>query len=237
MITGNAVIDTTYLYTMTKEIIQSKINDTQIQNLITGIRTQNKPLITNRMTATKKQNYVNSFYDLALSHVEEKDTGICALTIALQRTACLNAINNSLQSVVTNACPLSIATDTTSSNSAYASRIYLMNYIDNYFINLSSSLNPLEVLLDTFVTTYTTVNVKNVFIQILTQSTNQSIISFAGASYEQRVLDKLLLSINQNDITQGPIHDSNINSVEYDFKIQIGSKEIGISAKNFKRKV
>lgn len=231
MITGNAIIDTTYLYTLTKEAIQSKINNNQIQNLIKGIIASDKSLITEGIRATTKINYVSSIYDLAMSHVEEKDTCICALIIALQRDVCLRTVNNSLQSAISNNCPLSIATDTLSSNIAYTSRISLMNYINNYFTNLGYSSNQLEIILNSFINTYLTIDVKGVFIQILSQCMNQSIVSAAGGSYEDRVLNKLLQSINQNDIDQGPIHDSKINSVEYDFKITIGSKEIGVSAK------
>ncbi|MFK7797376.1 MAG: hypothetical protein AB8E82_07975 [Aureispira sp.] len=63
---------------------------------------------------------------------------------------------------------------------------------------------------------------------IYAESASQSIRSTAGQSYEKR-FEALLISKKIKYSTQS--HDSKIKAVEYDFKIFIGQKSIGVSVK------
>lgn len=68
----------------------------------------------------------------------------------------------------------------------------------------------------------------NIFMIIMDESTNQSIISLAGGSYEDRV-ESVVRKISDNVIDH--VTDSNIPSVEYDFVFEFNNKRYGVSAK------
>lgn len=72
------------------------------------------------------------------------------------------------------------------------------------------------------------INANNIFMIIMDESINQSIISTAGSSYESRV-NSVLLNISDNVHTHA--HDKFINSVEYDYTFEIDGKVYGVSAK------
>ena len=72
------------------------------------------------------------------------------------------------------------------------------------------------------------INANNIFMIIMDESINQSIISTAGSSYESRV-NSVLLNISDNVHTHA--HDKFINSVEYDYTFEIDGKIYGVSAK------
>lgn len=63
---------------------------------------------------------------------------------------------------------------------------------------------------------------------IFAESASQSIRSSSGSSYEKRFEEVL---INNNIKYTGQSHDSNLQSVEYDFKLFFKNKSIGVSAK------
>ncbi len=68
----------------------------------------------------------------------------------------------------------------------------------------------------------------NIFMIIMDESTNQSIISLAGGSYEDRVegaLYKITGEVEQHKF------DANIPSVEYDYVFNLNGKRYGVSAK------
>jgi len=68
----------------------------------------------------------------------------------------------------------------------------------------------------------------NIFMIIMDESTNQSIISLAGGSYEDRV-EGAIRKIS-SEVT-GHVLDANIPSVEYDYMFKLGGKRYGVSAK------
>lgn len=72
------------------------------------------------------------------------------------------------------------------------------------------------------------ISIEGIYSLIISESVNQSILSEAGSSYENRVSQTLL---NVAEKLEGHSHDKNINSHEYDFKFTIEDKEIGVSAK------
>ncbi len=72
------------------------------------------------------------------------------------------------------------------------------------------------------------INANNIFMIIMDESVNQSIISTAGLSYESRV-ESVLYSIS--DKVKPHAHDRFINSVEYDFTFELNDKIYGVSAK------
>ncbi len=63
---------------------------------------------------------------------------------------------------------------------------------------------------------------------IFAESSSQAIHSLSGSSYEKR-FEQVLLS--QNLKYEGQCFDTNLPSVEYDFKIHLEDKSIGVSAK------
>lgn len=78
------------------------------------------------------------------------------------------------------------------------------------------------------VTSKYSINANNIFMIIMDESINQSIISTAGSSYESRVNSVLL---NISDHVHNHAHDKFINSVEYDYTFELDGKVYGVSAK------
>ena len=72
------------------------------------------------------------------------------------------------------------------------------------------------------------INCNNMFLLLINESINQSIISDAGQSYESRVKEVFLPFV---DKFLYHTHDSNILSVEYDFIFEIDKYKCGVSAK------
>ncbi len=72
------------------------------------------------------------------------------------------------------------------------------------------------------------INANNIFMIIMDESINQSIISTAGSTYESRV-EGVLRSISEN--VRCRVHDKFIPSVEYDYTFELDGKIYGVSAK------
>lgn len=69
-----------------------------------------------------------------------------------------------------------------------------------------------------------------IFMLLFSESINQSIISSAGSSYEDRIKNILIsMGIPSESITK--IHDKNDKSTEFDFFFKYGGKTYGIGAK------
>ncbi len=68
----------------------------------------------------------------------------------------------------------------------------------------------------------------NIFMIIMDESTNQSIISLAGGSYEERV-ENAIYKITED--VRNHVKDRNIPSVEYDYVFTLNGKKYGVSAK------
>ncbi|TXE85809.1 hypothetical protein FPD38_07430 [Campylobacter volucris] len=69
-----------------------------------------------------------------------------------------------------------------------------------------------------------------IFMLIFNESINQSIISYSGNNYENRILQKLQsIGINQETIAKK--HDENDSSTEFDFFFNFNGKSYGIGAK------
>lgn len=100
---------------------------------------------------------------------------------------------------------------------------------DNEFI-LESSGKTVKRLNDKikYVKEKYKINANNIFMIIMDESNNQSIISTAGSSYESRV-NSVLLKISDN--VHQHSHDRFINSVEYDYTFEFNGKFYGVSAK------
>ncbi len=88
-------------------------------------------------------------------------------------------------------------------------------------------IKNLDNLIDDITQKYK-INVNNIFMIIMDESINQSIISTAGSSYESRV-ESVLLSISDN--VNFHVHDKNITSVEYDYTFVLEGKLFGVNVK------
>lgn len=74
------------------------------------------------------------------------------------------------------------------------------------------------------------IEANQIFMLMFSESVNQSILSDAGASYEDRIYNILIgLGINPDDIKKK--HDENDSSTEFDFFFNIDEKSYGIGAK------
>lgn len=109
--------------------------------------------------------------------------------------------------------------------------VYTITNVDreNEFI-LETSGKSVKKLNDRIkaVTSKYNINANNIFMIIMDESINQSIISTAGSSYESRV-NSVLLNISDN--VHNHAHDKFINSVEYDYTFELDGKVYGVSAK------
>lgn len=109
--------------------------------------------------------------------------------------------------------------------------VYTLTNVDrkNEFILETSgkSIKKLNEMIKEITNKYS-INANNIFMIIMDESINQSIISTAGSSYESRV-NSVLLNISDNVSTHA--HDKFINSVEYDYTFEINNKIYGVSAK------
>lgn len=72
------------------------------------------------------------------------------------------------------------------------------------------------------------VNCNNMLILIVAESINQSVVSDAGSSYENRV-EYMVRPLVES--WSGHSHDENIKAMEYDFTFTLNGKRAGISAK------
>ena len=69
-----------------------------------------------------------------------------------------------------------------------------------------------------------------IFMIMFSESVDQSIVSDAGSSYEDRIFNLLLaIGVNKDDIRK--THDVNDSSTEFDFFFPYNSKKIGMGAK------
>lgn len=74
------------------------------------------------------------------------------------------------------------------------------------------------------------IEANQMFMLMFSESVNQSILSDAGASYEDRIYNILIgLGIKPEDIKK--IHDEKDSSTEFDFFFKVGNKSYGIGAK------
>lgn len=100
---------------------------------------------------------------------------------------------------------------------------------NQYFENHKELLNFINLQTKDILENYG-VRVSNIFLIILSESTNQSIKSLAGSNYEQRCLE--MLKCYLTILSDKPTHDNKNNAVEYDIvaKTENGYR-IGFSIK------
>lgn len=136
--------------------------------------------------------------------------------------------------------PLSLEYDTLSKHNPYYTRVNGALLALLFFNNLESGKNNFisdaaSVWLSDLVEDYKKctkygIEPNQMFMLMFTESVNQSIVSSAGNSYEERIYNVLLsLGLDRDNIKKG--HDPNDPSTEYDFFFKIGAKTFGISAK------
>lgn len=98
----------------------------------------------------------------------------------------------------------------------------------NFFLeNSQRNIETIDDLIEKTFNKYQ-INANNIFMIIIDESINQSIISSAGISYEDRVRNALN---KVSDNVRSRVHDANIASVEYDFVFDLAGKKYGVSAK------
>ena len=147
-------------------------------------------------------------------------------------------VNNQYKKIVNDVeDKLSVTYDTANLTLPYGQRVIssMLVYIitgdfreNEYILEASNkSVNAFNSKIINLIAKYN-INCNNMFDLVMGESTNQSIKSTAGQSYEARVKQMLIPIV---DDLKGQTHDSKILSVEYDNIITLNNKTIGVSAK------
>ncbi|MFI3307957.1 MAG: hypothetical protein R3Y21_05250 [Mycoplasmatota bacterium] len=147
-------------------------------------------------------------------------------------------VNNQYKKIVNDVeDKLSVTYDTANLTLPYGQRVIssMLVYVitsdfrDNEYILEASnkSVNAFNNKIINLIDKYN-INCNNMFDLVMGESTNQSIKSTAGQSYETRVKQMLIPIV---DDLKGQTHDSKISSVEYDNIITLNNSTIGVSAK------
>jgi hypothetical protein len=136
--------------------------------------------------------------------------------------------------------PLSLKYDTLSKKSPYYTRVngaliallffekienkenhFLSKTVEEYILSLIREFERIKKI---------NIEANQIFMLMFSESINQSIVSSAGSSYENRIKNILIdLGIQPNEIKK--LHDKKDSSTEYDLFFKLGSKSYGIGAK------
>ena len=240
-------------YTILKNIIKSKLSETKMILLEQYIE-ENRNLSTTNLIEFLLRNVVNenikSYDDYAIlinmcnedNHNMWCDLMVLSLELLLSKNLILEeakqyAKHQYAEGIVNNNDKLSFNHDMVNLEFPYGQRVIsallvfaLTNIERKTEFLLETSGRTIKVLNEKIqeVTKKYMINANNIFMIIMDESINQSIISTAGSSYESRV-ESVLRSISENVKTRA--HDKLINSVEYDYTFELDGKLYGVSAK------
>lgn len=240
-------------YTILKNLIKCHMSESKIiilENLIN----ENKSLGYSKLIEFLENNVINANvkayedYTTLLNLCDEKnylmwiDLTILSIELLLSKNLILEeakayAKNQYDDGLATHKDKLSFGYDMVNLEYPYGQRVmsallvYTITNIErnNEFILESSgkTVKKLNELIKTATDKYK-INANNIFMIIMDESVNQSIISTAGSSYESRVNSVLL---NISDSVNIHVHDKFINSVEYDYTFELDGKLYGVNAK------
>lgn len=240
-------------YTILKNLIKCHMSESKIiifENLIN----ENKGLGYPKLIEFLENNVINSNvkayedYTTLLNLCDEKnyfmwiDLTILSIELLLSKNLILEeakiyAKNQYDDGLATHKDKLSFGYDMVNLEYPYGQRVisallvYTITNIERNteFILESSgkTVKKLNELIRTATNKYK-INANNIFMIIMDESINQSIISTAGSSYETRVNSVLL---NISDTVNIHAHDKFINSVEYDYTFELDGKLYGVNAK------
>lgn len=240
-------------YTILKNIIKCKLSDNKLLELENHIKENvslgwNKLIEYLKMQVVKESVKTYEDYLTLINLCDENNYNMwCDLTIlSIELLSCKNLIleetktyakiqyNEDISNIKDK---LSFNYDLINLEYPYGQRVvnallvYALTDIsrENEFILESSGKaikNLNELIID--ISSKYNINANNIFMIIMDESINQSIISTAGSSYESRV-ESVLLNISNN--VRPHVHDKNITSVEYDYTFELDGKVYGVSAK------
>ncbi len=197
----------------------------------------------NEINKIKKEERKENLKKLLLKITDEKifDLFIFALKLVVVKPLLLEEAKISASPLLcekNNKNLLSIEYDDVSKNKPYYTRVtgallsllFFDKLEQNNFI-LKDSVDILKMLMQDYKKAKNIgVEPNQIFMLMFTESMNQSIISDAGESYENRILNVLLaLGLKNEDIKK--CHDEKDRSTEYDFFFMLKNKTYGISAK------
>lgn len=240
-------------YTILKNLIKCHLNENKMI-LLEQLIEENKELGFFKLIEFLEQNVVNSNvksyedYTTLLNLCNEKnynmwvDLTILSIELLLSKNLILEEAKSYAKmqyddGLASHKDKLSFGYDMVNLEYPYGQRVisallvYTITNInrENEFI-LETSGKSVKKLNDRIkdVTSKYNINANNIFMIIMDESINQSIISTAGSSYESRVNSVLL---NISDTVHSHAHDKFINSVEYDYTFELDGKVYGVNAK------
>lgn len=246
-------INNLLLYTILKNLIKCKLSDRKFEELEELI-SKNRSLASNGLIETLKvqvvKENVKAYEDyLTLINLCDDDNfdmwcdlTILSIELLLSKRDLLEEVkayskaqyNRSISDVHDK---LSLEYDNINLEKPYGQRVVSALLVDLFTdvsrhaeIVLDASKNTvkdLSELISYNVEKYY-VNVNNILMIVIDESVNQSIISTAGGSYEDRVLSVLN---EMSDKVLPHAHDKFINSVEYDYIFELDGKIYGVNAK------
>jgi len=238
-------------YNFLKKITQSHLTDNQINGLLIiyfsnkGIKTENlKELFYSYIEKNIKRKELNILLDL-ISEIDNKNLNIFIFALRLNLIKRLIVQESKLTQTIKvqelqGLHQLSLEYDKISTQVAYVNRVsgallslLFFEKIEKGQTNFIS--DTAEIFLKNIVSEYKTLLKKGleanqIFSLLLSESINQSIISSAGGSYEDRIRAILIgAGISEKGITK--THDKDDDSTEFDFFFDYRGRTYGIGAK------
>jgi len=237
-------------YNFLKKITQSGLTDNQINNLLSvyySNGTVSNDILKELFYANIEENITRKnlepIYDLFVDINEfNLPIFIFSLKLNLIKDLLLNEAKitrSSKLDKLKGLNQLSLAYDKVSTQVAYATRIsgalLSLLFFDKLKKSNSFILNSTNEFIDNLTTEYKEiiklgVEPNQIFMLLLSESINQSIISTAGVSYEDRIRNILIsIGIPAESITK--THDVKDSSTEFDFFFTLNDRTYGIGAK------
>ncbi|MGI6589204.1 MAG: hypothetical protein ACOX1V_00905 [Candidatus Iainarchaeum sp.] len=240
-------------YTLMKRIFSSDFNLIKIKDPLLDCfrKNSNKSLIENKdlflqclesnLSNSKKAEKIEEYTRLANLWESKNSIDLFRLALLLNsvKIGISEKVKNTLSKKSYFGDKLSLVYDSQSCNSAYEARILTSILSKTILLNLQNQKLPNYIKIDNnrkkelfqLVKKYSKkVDIFSCFLPIMIESVNQSIISNAGGSYEDRVLEKLIsIGIPKSDIVQ--YKHSEVGSIEHDFIFKYKNKKWGISSK------
>ena len=213
------------LYVYLKKLIQSKLSNKVINDIINFYYyNEDKELFIKCCN-----NYINSVELLDIINNLNEDTFeifIFSLYLLLLKTDIFKMINEykrSLYDEITGLNKLTLYSNQLYSEISYKLRVYMISLIKNINQINSSNFNNLYQSLKN------KINIEDVYLLIMNECLNQSILSNAGLSFEDNI-EELLIS-NKISNYKKYQYDNSEKMTEYDFYFKLNNRSFGISAK------
>lgn len=213
------------LYVYLKKLIQSKLSNKIINNIINFYYyNEDKNLFLKCCN-----HYINNVELLGIINNLNEETleiFIFSLHLMLLKTDIFKMIDDYkklLYNDINNSNKLTLDSDKLYSKIVYKLRVYLISLIENINqIDCSKFSNLYQLLKNN-------INIKGVYLSIMNECLNQSILSNAGLSFEDNI-EELLISCGINNYKKYQ-YDKLEKLTEYDFYFKLKNRSFGISAK------